>query len=217
MLDFYAYSVGAHQQLSHSDLLLIKFQVRDRVIYAHNDDSVHDEPQSINGPIQRTQIISIPRQQILNKTETSTIISNTITHFNVPPKIHSPWVRDIYSTIIESYKSQGRTTGILVELIMGTGEDYEDTDELTRQVLDLKDGKGRRITKFEAASESVVESLHKIKWSSDLKERCAICLKDFSADSVINVMKCSHFYHEECIIKWLKKTDLCPCFSSKNA
>lgn len=100
---------------------------------------------------------------------------------------------------------------------MDTGEEYEDTDELTPQVLDLKDGKGRRITKFVTASKSVVESLHKIKRPSDLKERCAICLKDISADSVINVMKCSYFYHEECIIEQMKKTDLCPCFSSKNA
>ncbi|KAM7494821.1 hypothetical protein LguiB_029430 [Lonicera macranthoides] len=160
VLDFYAYSVGARKQLAHSDLLLIKFQVRDKVIYAHNDDLTHNVPQSIDGPIQRTQIISIPRQQILNKTETSTIISNTITHFNIPPRVHSPWVKDIYSTIVESYESQGRTTGILVELIMGTGKKYEDSDELTQQVLDLKDGKGRRITKFVAANESVENGDH---------------------------------------------------------
>ncbi|ESR52784.1 hypothetical protein CICLE_v10023541mg [Citrus x clementina] len=39
---------------------------------------------------------------------------------------------------------------------------------------------------------------------------CAICLEEFSVGSEACCVGCSHMYHDDCIVRWLKNNNSCP-------
>ncbi|CAE8630902.1 unnamed protein product, partial [Polarella glacialis] len=39
---------------------------------------------------------------------------------------------------------------------------------------------------------------------------CSICLENFSHGMRINVLPCSHTFHEECMFQWVTRAALCP-------
>ena len=41
-------------------------------------------------------------------------------------------------------------------------------------------------------------------------EVCAVCLDEFCVGSEARKMPCSHTYHQNCIVKWLGKSNMCP-------
>ena len=48
-----------------------------------------------------------------------------------------------------------------------------------------------------------------------LGEHCSICIGEFEEGEGLRQLKCSHFFHAECIDEWLGKKDTCPlCKSS---
>ena len=42
------------------------------------------------------------------------------------------------------------------------------------------------------------------------EENCAICKSEFEKDENINILKCKHIYHTECIGEWVKYKSECP-------
>ncbi|CAD8123154.1 unnamed protein product [Paramecium sonneborni] len=47
------------------------------------------------------------------------------------------------------------------------------------------------------------------------KETCAICLLDLNEQKVIKILKCNHFFHQECIKQWLQLKAECPTCRDK--
>ncbi|CBZ54639.1 hypothetical protein NCLIV_050670 [Neospora caninum Liverpool] len=45
---------------------------------------------------------------------------------------------------------------------------------------------------------------------SSVQENCCICLGEFADEEVIRELRCSHFFHQGCIDKWLLKNKQCP-------
>ena len=41
------------------------------------------------------------------------------------------------------------------------------------------------------------------------EDLCSICLSNFD-DKDVKILKCNHFFHNECIIEWLKVKEICP-------
>ncbi|CAD8110569.1 unnamed protein product [Paramecium primaurelia] len=41
-------------------------------------------------------------------------------------------------------------------------------------------------------------------------ETCAICLQELNEKNVIKILKCNHFFHQECIKQWLQLKAECP-------
>ena len=41
-------------------------------------------------------------------------------------------------------------------------------------------------------------------------EACAVCLNEFSIGSEARRMPCSHTYHQDCIVQWLGRSNMCP-------
>ncbi|AES69224.1 zinc finger, C3HC4 type (RING finger) protein [Medicago truncatula] len=39
---------------------------------------------------------------------------------------------------------------------------------------------------------------------------CSICLVDLSVGSIAIQLSCSHLYHEECVVKWLDRSNTFP-------
>lgn len=47
---------------------------------------------------------------------------------------------------------------------------------------------------------------------------CLVCLCDYAPEEEVRTMPCLHFFHKECIDKWLGKSNSCPIckFDIKN-
>ncbi|KAK4204081.1 hypothetical protein QBC40DRAFT_2556 [Triangularia verruculosa] len=65
------------------------------------------------------------------------------------------------------------------------------------------------------ASESAIESLEKKKVDKELlgpegKAECTICIDEFKLGDEVTVLPCSHWYHGECVVLWLKEHNTCP-------
>lgn len=41
------------------------------------------------------------------------------------------------------------------------------------------------------------------------EDLCSICLSNFD-DKDVKILKCNHFFHNDCIIKWLQVKEICP-------
>uniref|UniRef100_A0A6M2DIA3 RING-type E3 ubiquitin transferase n=1 Tax=Xenopsylla cheopis TaxID=163159 RepID=A0A6M2DIA3_XENCH len=59
------------------------------------------------------------------------------------------------------------------------------------------------------AAKSVIENLPNRDIKHD-KEQCTVCLRYFTIGAEAKELPCKHFYHSECIIPWLQKTNSCP-------
>ena len=62
------------------------------------------------------------------------------------------------------------------------------------------------------ATISSIEGLEKVRLQhgSDSDGECIICMQEFETGSEITRMPCSHVYHGDCIVKWLKTSHFCP-------
>ena len=50
-----------------------------------------------------------------------------------------------------------------------------------------------------------------IKKYSEVKEKkCSICLQKYKGFDIIKEFPCKHIYHKNCILKWLKESNICP-------
>lgn len=56
-----------------------------------------------------------------------------------------------------------------------------------------------------------IDNLEILKYSSDKNTSCSICLMDVEKDDEIFKIKCDHFFHKDCLEKWLSDYNyLCP-------
>lgn len=91
--------------------------------------------------------------------------------------------------------------------------DDDDSDDEGNYVINLAitesmDGNQARSV---PATGSSIQSLEKVSFddSSSIKQ-CVICLEEFLSGLQVTRMPCSHIYHEDCIVQWLKGSNLCP-------
>ena len=70
------------------------------------------------------------------------------------------------------------------------------------------------------ASDAAINSLEKIKVGEDNIEQfkdieCNICLTNFAEGDTVTKLNCSHEFHDNCIIHWLKMHNTCPVCRSE--
>ncbi|KAL3214641.1 hypothetical protein MRX96_034805 [Rhipicephalus microplus] len=53
------------------------------------------------------------------------------------------------------------------------------------------------------ASKQAIQSL-KREPVEEIGKKCPICLKKFGKGEVVTELPCSHFFHDDCIVPWLK-------------
>jgi hypothetical protein len=63
------------------------------------------------------------------------------------------------------------------------------------------------------AADVAIENCRKIKLDAHyLKEQasCPVCVSDLSMNEEVRQLPCGHYFHDNCIIPWLKKRNSCP-------
>ena len=40
--------------------------------------------------------------------------------------------------------------------------------------------------------------------------KCIICQEDYKTNNSSRILKCMHYFHQECIDKWFENKDTCP-------
>ena len=63
------------------------------------------------------------------------------------------------------------------------------------------------------ASVSVVKNLPRRTldtFNDKQNAQCPVCLVSFDVDDIIIEMPCDHFFHTDCLLPWLNKTNSCP-------
>ncbi|CAH9082484.1 unnamed protein product [Cuscuta europaea] len=87
-------------------------------------------------------------------------------------------------------------------------------------ILDHNDGEALSIGAFpparpEAAPEPVIAAIPTVKISeshlaADDSAHCTVCLEAFEVGVEVRELRCKHFYHNDCILPWLRSTNSCP-------
>ena len=97
-------------------------------------------------------------------------------------------------------------------------EDEDDADEFEdgeNETMDevvsysLEDGMDVDVDMVIPATKASIEALEKLEGLNSMG-KCMICLEQLSLEDEVCRMPCSHVYHADCIIQWLKKSHMCP-------
>ena len=51
---------------------------------------------------------------------------------------------------------------------------------------------------------------HIKKYTKNKEKKCPICLLKYKGPDIIKEFPCNHIYHKNCILKWLKISNICP-------
>jgi len=57
----------------------------------------------------------------------------------------------------------------------------------------------------EGFEESKMISLETLK-----DEKCTVCICEFETNEIVNKLECGHYFHKDCIVKWLEISGICP-------
>ncbi|XP_061393956.1 E3 ubiquitin-protein ligase Iruka [Musca vetustissima] len=104
-------------------------------------------------------------------------------------------------------------------LFMGNLGDYawgrEGLDTIVTQLLNQMETSGPP-----PLAKDKIDEIPKVEITPEEIERklqCSVCWEDFKIQEMVRKLPCSHVYHEECIVPWLKLHGTCPiCRKSLN-
>jgi E3 ubiquitin-protein ligase RNF115/126 len=65
------------------------------------------------------------------------------------------------------------------------------------------------------ASEEAIRGLPRKKVNKEMlgedgKAECSICMENVELDSEVTSLPCNHWFHQDCVVAWLKEHDTCP-------
>lgn len=66
----------------------------------------------------------------------------------------------------------------------------------------------QQVVRLVPAAATSVQALEKVTCHSE--EKCSVCLEEMLTGSQVTKMPCSHLFHGDCIIQWLKTSHICP-------
>lgn len=96
-------------------------------------------------------------------------------------------------------------TAILERLaIDGVGLD-ESLARSVRRVLQL----GTVLT-GQRLSDDEIKALPQVRFEEAAEQQCAICLEPYQKGELLTALRCSHFFHIECLGSWFRRATQCP-------
>ncbi|KAK9986580.1 hypothetical protein SO802_031531 [Lithocarpus litseifolius] len=126
-------------------------------------------------------------------------LSSLLMDMNVPVEAQEP----VLQQISEVARSAGTST-IAIGVTFYLSDGYDNDDEVVDTIIRAHEAKLIPPTK------SSIEALEKVTLQQELDSvaACVICTQEFEAGLEVTRMPCSHVYHEECIVKWLKRSNV---------
>lgn len=59
-------------------------------------------------------------------------------------------------------------------------------------------------------SDDEIRALPKVRFEDEEKQHCAICLDAYQEGELLTTLRCDHFFHIECVARWLQRNTICP-------
>ena len=108
--------------------------------------------------------------------------------------------------MLQQLSSIGMNNNFFIEEISDYATDATLDDILTR-LMELHENED----KPPAASEETLEKLPRVNFLKEINQvDCPVCQDEFTEGLELIKLPCGHFYHPDCILKWLKLNGTCP-------
>lgn len=59
-------------------------------------------------------------------------------------------------------------------------------------------------------SDEEIQNLPKVRFEETEEQSCAICLEAYEQGELLTALPCGHFFHIECLARWLQRASQCP-------
>lgn len=144
----------------------------------------------------------------------STVGAHTARSFRVEEEAGSDIVFVQYgdaSPDLQEFTSGAASPAGFVGLLLQNDDGEVDNERITRAI--------RRMLGLESPEDAVqllrlteteIQRLPKVRFSSTEEEQCAICLESFQEDEVLTSLRCGHFFHVQCATLWMQQATHCP-------
>ncbi|PON57307.1 43kDa postsynaptic protein [Parasponia andersonii] len=165
-----------------------------------NDVVRHNSSQHTTSYSSRYFRFTSQRHHFLESSISWSIISNMLSHMLVPLHVQPLMIQKI-STSAREIASQPENLGcktipLVVALVIEREPPEEEEVEGEADELEV--------------SNAVAAALEKVRFEGFGENNCVICLEEMLGGCEAVRLPCLHFYHEECILNWLKKSSICP-------
>ncbi|KAJ4957743.1 hypothetical protein NE237_024854 [Protea cynaroides] len=213
------------ESLINSDILgpkvSIHFKVQDQEFLVTTTNGGSETiPIGVRPPVMWPEhVFNIEFPYLLIPLVLETYIRDMLKQVEIPPStIHEGLVRHISTYafhMASSIYGQRKPrffdifVGLSVQLVETMEE--EDTDQELEESIMLMDMDGG--FSLVPASTSSIEALETKEFDDNIEEAeetCMICMDEFVRGIHVRKLPCSHFFHTECILTWLKNKNSCP-------
>ncbi|KAK8662041.1 hypothetical protein V6N13_091629 [Hibiscus sabdariffa] len=142
------------------------------------------------------QQLFLPQEELTRAGTSWSAISSKLSQMGVPFSLHATMMQKIIecarSAMSETHNKKRRNIPIIVTL--GPARTAPEDEEAEG-----------------GASKGAIGSLKNVEFEGNMRvEQCVICLEEILDGVEASQMPCSHVYHQECILSWLEKSNLCP-------
>ena len=194
------------------------FQIRERYVSVPDDPSLlFDDPiqveirllSTLHNQPEITESNIFHRGQLLSNNTAWPTLSPVLSTLGLPINDQIPMIDEISNSTREMgaiRTCRGRRSRIMPEIILLIWIDIDDEDD----PMDVAMAESMESGTFHPvpATMASIKALEKVVL--DGSDHCTICLDEFCVGSEVTRMPCSHVYHQDCIVEWLKMSNLCP-------
>ena len=165
---------------------------------------------------------SINQNQIANTISTnSNINSNALQRLNSQSASSSANTgNSLFNLVMMTRSNRPRTTSSLLDMIFNLLRDRNTEENNMENIINYIMQNDPNRYGNPPASKSVLEALERIKVNesnlseigkeSSCENNCSVCKDNFEVGQIVLKLTCKHFFHEECIMPWLKERNSCP-------
>merc|ERR1719469_1253813 len=108
----------------------------------------------------------------------------------------------------ETLTQEGLDGGLVDVLHRLAFEDFDLDESISRSV--------RRVFQLgtvltgQRLSDEEIWSLPKVGFDQKEQQSCSICLEVYQQCELLNRLRCGHFFHVECLTRWMQQATQCP-------
>jgi hypothetical protein len=167
-------------------------------------ESTEEDGQRVTSPMKYENFI-MPRDLLMMGSTSWSTISNMLSQMDVPYNFQPFMIQKISTFARELARDTDNMCRKTIPMVVALTIVHGTQEEGLSEALNASSP----FTRLVRASKSSVEALEKVK-AEGFPTRCVVCLEDILMGLEATRMPCSHVYHGDCIVNWLKKSNLCP-------